>query len=263
MFLALENRFIFAPVLAWEEWVPPPPDLNIEDLHLTTTDGNRIHAWWMRPSGWEPRHGALLYCHGNAGNLSNRADALRLWRDLMHMAVLIFDYPGYGHSSGVPTETGCYSAADAAYDRLTNVEQVPGERLLLYGASLGGAIATDVAVHRPHRGLVLVATFTSLSDMAKVRFPWLPARWLLRSRFDSLHKIADCHRPVFIAHGTADRVIPYFLGERLFAAAHEPKEFYSMTGLDHHHAPPPDFYRRVSAFLARTETRSPTTAAGF
>ncbi len=261
MFLALENRFIFFPVPALEDWLAPPPDLHIEDVYLTSNRGSDIHAWWMTPPKWEPHQGALLYCHGNAGNLSHRADALRHWRDLQHLAVLIFDYPGYGHSNGVPTEAGCYAAADAAYDWLTQVQKIPGERILLYGGSLGGAVATDVAMRRAHRGLVLVSTFTSLLDMAKVRFPWLPARWLTRTRFDTLRKIRACHRPVFIAHGTADTVVPYELGERLFVAANEPKEFFPMSGLDHNHAPPPDFYHQVGEFLARTEMIGPPFAA--
>jgi fermentation-respiration switch protein FrsA (DUF1100 family) len=259
--LAFENRFIFFPVPALEDWLPPPPDLNIEDVHIQCNSGTSIHAWWMTPPGWEPKRGALLYCHGNAGNLSYRGEALRRWRDLLHMAVLIFDYPGYGYSSGVPTESSCYGAADAAYDWLTGVRKVPGESILLHGGSLGGAIATDVAVRRPHRGLILVSTFTSLADMAKVRFPWLPARWMLRTRFDSLRKIPNCHQPVFIAHGTADSVVPYNLGERLFAAANEPKKFFPMPGLDHHQAPPPEFYRAVGDFLARTETIVPPSTA--
>lgn len=261
MLLALENRFIFFPVPALEDWLAPPPDLSIEDVEFTSAGGSRIHAWWMTPPNWEPSQGALLYSHGNAGNLSHRGEGLRRWRDLMQLAVLIFDYPGYGHSSGVPTEAGCYAAADAAYDWMTGVRKVPGERLLLYGGSLGGAVATDLAVRRPHRGLVLVSTFTSVADMAKLHFPWLPARWLLRNRFDNLAKIAACRRPVFMAHGTADTVVPYGQGERLFAAAHEPKQFFPMPGYDHNHTPPSDFYRSLREFFARSEAASPPSAA--
>ncbi|HTU21126.1 MAG TPA: alpha/beta hydrolase [Gemmataceae bacterium] len=241
--------------------MPPPPDLNIQDVELTGAGGSRLHAWWMTPPDWEPGQGALLYCHGNAGNLSHRGEGLRRWRDLVQLAVLIFDYPGYGHSSGVPTEAGCYAAADTAFDWLNRVQKVPGERVLLYGGSLGGAVATDLAVRRPHRGLVLVSTFTSVADMANLRFPWLPARWLLRNRFDNLGKIAACHQPVFLAHGTADTVVPYTMGERLFAAANEPKHFFSMPGHDHNHTPPPDFYRSLRDFLAQVETTSPPPAA--
>jgi fermentation-respiration switch protein FrsA (DUF1100 family) len=255
--LALENRFIFVPATAARDWQPPPADLNIQDVELTSAEGTRIHAWWMTPRDWRPEQGALLYCHGNAGNLSHRGEVLRRWRDLMHLAVLIFDYPGYGRSEGRPTEAGCYAAGDVAYDWLISVAKVPGERIVLYGGSLGGAIATDLAVRWPHRALVLVSAFSSLPDMAQRQFPWLPARWLVRNRFDNLRKIAACHRPVFLAHGTADRVVPFAQGELLFAAANEPKQFFPMRGYDHNHTPGPDFYEALRQFLERTETISP------
>ena len=121
----------------------------------------------------------------------------------------MFDYPGFGRSSGQPSEAGCYAAGDAAYDWLREVQKVPGERIILYGGSLGGGTATDLASRRPHRALVLVACFTSFPDMAQTRFPWLPGRWLVHNRFDNLGKIADCRGPVFIAHGTRDGLIPF------------------------------------------------------
>lgn len=252
--LALENRFIFAPTRAAEDWEPPPPDLDIQDVELTSADGTRLHAWWMTPRDWRPEQGAVLYCHGNAGNLSYRGEQLRRWRDLMRLAVLIFDYPGYGRSEGKPSEAGCYAAADAAYDWMTSVKAIAGERIILYGGSLGGAVAVNLAARRPHRALVLVSAFSSVADMARLRFPWLPARWLLRTRFDNVCTICTCCRPVFIAHGTADRVVPFAHGERLFAAANEPKEFFAMPDHDHHHTPPPEFYEKLRQFLKRTET---------
>jgi fermentation-respiration switch protein FrsA (DUF1100 family) len=252
--LALENRLIFAPTRAAEDWEPPPPDLDIQDVELTSADGTRLHAWWMTPRDWRPAQGAVLYCHGNAGNLSYRGEQLRLWRDLIRLAVLIFDYPGYGRSEGKPSEAGCYAAAAAAHDWLVNVKATAGERIILYGGSLGGAVAVNLAARRPHRALVLVSAFSSLADMARLRFPWLPARWLLRTRFENVGTIRTCRRPVFIAHGTADRLVPFAQGERLFAAANEPKEFYPMPGHDHNHTPPPEFYEQLRQFLKRTET---------
>jgi hypothetical protein len=252
--LALENRLIFMPVRAGEDWEPPPADLNIQDIELTSADGTRLHAWWMTPRDWQPQQGAVLYCHGNAGNLSHRGEQLRRWRDLMGLAVLIFDYPGYGRSTGKPSEAGCYAAAAAAHDWLTGVAKVPDERIILYGGSLGGAVAVHLAARRPHRALVLVSAFSSLVDMARLRFPWLPTGWLLRSRFDNVCTICTCCRPIFIAHGTADHVVPFAHGERLFAAANEPKEFFAMLDHDHNHTPPPEFYEKLRQFLKRTET---------
>lgn len=253
MLLGLENRFVFVPTRAIQDWQPPPADLNIQDVELTSAGSTRIHAWWMTPRNWQPADGALLYSHGNAGNLSHRGEGLRRWRDEMRLAVLIFDYPGYGRSDGRPTEAGCYAAADAAYDFLRDQMKVRGDRIVLYGGSLGGAIATDLATRRPHRALVLVSAFSSLADMARLVVPWLPAGWFVRRRFSNLAKLPACHRPIFIAHGTADRVVPFSQGERLFAIANEPKKFFPMPGYDHNHTPPSAFYEALRQFLARAE----------
>ncbi len=169
------------------------------------------------------------------------------------MAVLVFDYPGYGRSSGVPSEAGCYAAGDAAYDWLSKVQHVPAERIILVGGSLGGGIATDLARRRPHRVLVLVAAFTSFPDMAQLKYPWLPARWLVHNHFDNLGKIADCRGPVFIAHAPQDKLIPFEQGERLFAAAHEPKRFFPMPNYWHNDLPVEAFYPALGDFLAECE----------
>jgi fermentation-respiration switch protein FrsA (DUF1100 family) len=248
--LALENRLLFHPVTQAAEWWPPPPALGkVADVEPTAADGTPLHGWWTAPSGWAPHDGALLYCHGNAGNLSHRGSALLAWQKELDTAVFIFDYPGFGRSGGKPDEAGCYAAGDAAYEWLTDVQKVPPERVILYGKSLGGAIATDLASRRPHRALVLVNSFTSIPDMAQKQVPWLPARWLVRNRMDNLGKIGRTNRPVFIAHATNDGLIPFGQGERLFAAAGEPKQFHPMPGQDHNDPPSLAFYAALRAFL--------------
>jgi fermentation-respiration switch protein FrsA (DUF1100 family) len=251
--LDVVNWFLFRPTRAAQEWDPPPPGLVIQDVQLVAADGTSIHAWWSAPPGWSPVRGAVHYSHGNAGNLSMRGEGLRRWQENLGLAVLIFDYPGYGKSGGRPTGAGCLTAADAAYAWLSTVQQIPGERLVLYGGSLGGAVATTLAIRRPHRCLVLVSPFTSLRDMARLQFPWLPTRWLVGDRFDNLAKIGHTSRPVFIAHGTLDRLVPFSQGERLYAAAREPKEFFPMVGYDHHHSPGPEFYKALRRFLDRCD----------
>jgi fermentation-respiration switch protein FrsA (DUF1100 family) len=246
---SLVSYFVFHPATHAHDWQAPPAGLDVQDVKLTSADGTAIHGWWARPAGWEPSQGAMLYCHGNAGNLSHRGEALRRWVDLLGVAVLIFDYPGYGKSGGIPTEAGCYAAADAACDWLTGVQQAPSERILLYGGSLGGAVAIDLASRRPHRALILVAAFASLADMARELFPLLPLRWLVRDRWDNLAKIRACPTPVFIAHGTADRVVPFTHSQRLYAAASAPKRFFPMPGHDHNDPAGPQFYEAVRHFL--------------
>ncbi len=251
--MLLENWLLFHPVRATQDW-QRPPNARVQDVFLHTSEGVRIHAWWCPTPQWQPEQGAMLYCHGNAGNLSHRADGIARWQQL-DTAVLIFDYPGYGRSEGSPSEVGCYAAGTAAYDWLVQTQQVPPERIVLYGGSLGGGVAVDLARQRPHRALVLVSTFTSIPDMAQQLYPWLPGRWLVRNRFDNLAKIGACTRPVFIAHGTADGLVPYAHGERLFAAANDPKQFLCMEGCGHNDIPAANFHAVVREFLDQADAQ--------
>ena len=250
MFPALENRFLFRPTRAADEWLPPP-DPRVQDVTWQLPAGPRVHAWWCPTPDWTPSHGALLYFHGNGGNLSHRGDGITRWQQELGAAVLIVDYPGYGRSTGRPSEAGCYAAALAAHDWLTGTPRVPADRILLYGGSLGCAVAIDLATRLDQRAMVVVSPFTSLRDMAKRLFPLLPRR-LVGNRFDNLAKIGHCRRPVFIAHGTADRLVPFAQGQRLFAAAKEPKQFFPMHGYDHVHTPGPEFYEQFRTFLRQT-----------
>jgi fermentation-respiration switch protein FrsA (DUF1100 family) len=243
--LAFEDNFVYRPNARGGYWVPAPEDLAAEDVWLTSADGTSIHAWWCPREG---SAGATLFCHGNAGNLSQRSGDLRNIREGLGQSVLIFDYPGFGKSGGTPSEAGCYAAADAAYAWLA--QQVPGERIVLFGQSLGGGVAVDLAARVPHRGLVLYKTFTSVPDVAQSKYPIFPARLLVRNRFDSLAKIEACRRPLFMAHGDADRLIPFAQGERLFAAAPaEAKEFLRLPGAGHNGEIPREFASRAAEFL--------------
>src|SRR5262249_38153314 len=147
--LWLENWFLFHPTTFARGWADPPAGLGVRDVELEGPGGVALHAWWSAPPGWKPADGAVLYCHGNAGNLSHRGAALQAWRSETGLAVLIFDYPGYGKSGGRPTEAGLYAAADAAYAWLTDEAKVRGEDVVLYGGSLGAAVAVDLAARHP------------------------------------------------------------------------------------------------------------------
>jgi fermentation-respiration switch protein FrsA (DUF1100 family) len=249
MLLAIEDRFLFRPLSVRKQWYAPPND-RVRDVEWQLSLGPRIHAWWCPTEDWQPAHGALLYLHGNAGNLSLRGESIVRWQQEFGVSVLILDYPGYGRSTGRPTEAGCYAAADAAHDYLLQHLHVPAQRILLYGGSLGCAVAIDLGSRRPHGAAILVSAFTSVRDMAHRVCPWWPSRFV-RDRFNSLAKIGRCPGPLFIAHGTADRLVPFAQGERLFAAAPQPKEFFPMKGYDHQHTPGPDFYARLHSFLER------------
>jgi fermentation-respiration switch protein FrsA (DUF1100 family) len=242
-----ENALVYHPTPAHVYWVKPPsPD--VRDVVLTTAENEEIHAWWLPCPG---SSGALLYLHGNAGNLSQRGPTVVQLRDTLDMSVLIIDYPGFGKSPGTPTEAGCYRAADAAYYWLTENQGIAPGEIVLFGKSLGGGVATHVASRTEHRALALVKTYTTLPDVAASIYPWIPVRLLMRNRFDSLCRIADCRRPVFVAHGTTDEIIPFALGRRLFEAANEPKEFLALEKHGHNDAFPAEFYLALREFLRK------------
>jgi fermentation-respiration switch protein FrsA (DUF1100 family) len=249
MLLLLENKFLFVPARANEFWVEPPPELNAEDVELTSADGTRLHAWWCRPDGWAPEDGAMLYSHGNAGNLSGRSKRIMNWQRTIRTAVLIYDYPGYGKSEGKPSEIAIYAAGDAGYHWLTGVQKIPPEKVIIFGESLGGAVAIDLAARHPCQAVVTAAAFSSFPDMAQKTAPWLPARWFVRNRLDNVAKVGKIKAPVFIAHGNADRLIPFSQGEKVFKAANEPKRFFPMEGHDHNDPLEIDFYTAVLEFL--------------
>lgn len=244
LLLLLENKFLYHPYRDSDSWMPPPVGMKAEDVWLTLADGTRIHGWWCPVDG---ATGAVLYAHGNAGNLSHRGQAAGKLQEALGLSVLLFDYPGYGKSDGSPSEAGCYAAADAAYEWLAR--QVPADQIVLYGKSLGGAVMTDLAIRRPHQALVLCKTFTSVPDMAQKTFPFLPARWLVTNRFESIAKIGQCPRPILIAQADRDSLIPFVQGQRLYEAAPEPKKFFILAGCDHNDAHPVEFYSALAEFL--------------
>lgn len=243
--LFLENTLVYHPTSAAREWQPPPAP-EIVDVALKSADGNTIHAWWLPAPGADS---ALLYLHGNAGNLSWRGGSIMKIREQLGVSVLIIDYPGYGKSTGRPSEQGCYHAAEAAYAWLRDEQHVPSQRILIWGASLGGGVAVDLASRKECRALILIKTFTSLPDVASRLYPWVPARWIMRNRFESVKKIGDCDCPVFVTHGTTDELIPFSQGEKLYAAANEPKQFYAMDKLGHNDGLGRDMFDALKMFL--------------
>jgi fermentation-respiration switch protein FrsA (DUF1100 family) len=244
------ERLVYHPLPAAVDWRSPPAGADFRDVTFPLATGETVHAWWCPRDG---AGGAVLLCHGNAGNLSGRANTLLRIQQHLRQSVLIFDYPGYGRSTGRPTEAGCYASSEAAYRWLVESAGVPAERLTLFGESLGGAVAVELARRLPHRALVLIKAFTSVADVARRALPVpLPVRWLLPG-YDNRAKIAECRRPVLIAHGTADRMIPYRQAEELFALANEPKRLLPLPGDDHNSPLPDTFYEAVRGFLTAGE----------
>jgi len=244
-----EERFIFFPDIAYGGGDKPEDyGLRAEEVFLTTADGVRIHGYWS------PAIGAgrtILLFHGNAGNLSHRLDYVA-FLNLLPANVLAIDYRGYGKSEGHPTEEGVYLDAQAAYDYVTRDRSVRREQIFAVGQSLGVAVAVDLASKRPLAGLVLEGGFPSARRVAR-RAIWLPGiAYVIRSKFDSGAKLKQLHIPVLVAHCRQDSVLPFALGEELYAAANQPKTFVAYPGPCHEplfHADPTDYTSKLRNFL--------------
>jgi pimeloyl-ACP methyl ester carboxylesterase len=250
--LCLEDLLLYPAATYARPWRQQRPDLGARDVWLSASDGTAIHAWFAAPPGWRPDMGAVLYSHGNGSNLSQKQGDYRRWQLGLKRAVLTYDYPGYGHSGGRPSEAGCYAAAEAAYTYLVEQQKVPPGEVILVGSSLGSAMATELATRHEHRLLVLAGGFTSFPDMAQKTVPCYPSRWLVRNRLDNLGKISRVRGPVFIAHGTDDRCVPLWMAQRLFEKAPGPKRFYPIHSLGHQHPAHPAFFAAVRDFLDET-----------
>lgn len=200
--------------------------LEYEEVWLESGKDTKIHAWFV------PHRapvGAVLFCHGNAGNMADRIEIVKFLHD-RHLHVLMFDYQGYGKSHGVPGEKETYEDATAAFQFLTLQKNIPPERILLFGKSLGGGVASHIAAQTTPAGLVLESTFTSLDDMASRQYPWLPTGLLLRHHYPVRDNVEKLNVPVMILHSPDDEMIPYSMGKELYQAAGNSGTFFEITG---------------------------------
>jgi fermentation-respiration switch protein FrsA (DUF1100 family) len=228
--MLFEEKFIYFP----QKYPQGPYDQarsipRLQDCWITTSDGVKIHGWYA-PA--ESAKATFVMSHGNAGNISHRYLLLRSLQRHGY-SVLMYDYRGYGRSEGSPSEEGVYADGIAAYNYVLTLPGVDSSRTFLWGTSLGGAIAVDVATHRTAPGLIMESTFTSAKDVARTVYPFLPVHLILRTKFNSSEKIKSLHIPILVIHGSHDTVIPVGLGRRLFQAANEPKELYEIPGANH------------------------------
>lgn len=228
--------------------VARPDDFGLEyrDVYFTAGDGTRLHAWWVPAGDGAP---AVLFCHGNAGNISHRLDNIaRLNR--LNLAVFAFDYRSYGLSEGRISEAGLYADAEAALAQTRELAR--GGPVIVFGRSLGGVAAVYLAANFPVDALVLESTFTNLADMAKTLFPLPGKQAWLTDRFNSLGRIKDISAPLLFFHGDADDLIPHDLGRRLFEAAPEPKQWRTVPGAGHNDVPAvggPEYWALWREFL--------------
>ncbi len=222
-----QSRLVYFPNMGREfSATPQDAGLEYEEVWLTTSDGERLHAWFVPAS---QSRGTLLLFHGNAGNISHRMDYLLMLHRRGYSSI-IFDYRGYGKSSGRPSEQGTYRDAEAAWRYLTVIRKLEPRRIALLGESLGGAVAAWLASRQAPGALVLASVFTSVPDLGAEVYPFLPVRLLSRFEYDTRAYLKNVQAPVLIAHSREDDIIPYRHGQALFAAAREPKAFLEMRG---------------------------------
>ncbi len=245
----LEQKLVYPRLSAKDSWEPAPSP-EIQEGFVPTETGEQIHYWFLPVP--DSRY-TFLICHGNFGNLSHRGNKLLRFRQWFNCSVAIFDYPGYGKSSGRPSEAGCYSSAKAMMNWLKQHHLSSWDQLFLYGESLGGGVAVEMACQHPLGGLALIKTFSSLPAAAKYRFRLLPAYWLMRNRFDNLNKMARVQCPIFIASASLDSIVPFGHGEELYRNTTTEKYFLPLTGQDHNDPLPDDCFIAIQSFFFRRD----------
>jgi len=222
---AFQNKLIFLPTRA-SLGTPATVGLEYESLTLKTPDGEQLDAWFVPAKN---ARGTILFCHGNAGNISNRIHSIRLFNKL-GLSVLIFDYRGYGNSTGTPSEHGTYTDAQAAWDYLVEKRGLSSGNIIVFGRSLGAAVAANLATKNKPRALILETAFLSVAKMAQEIYRIYPARLLTWIKFDTSAALAKIKSPVLLIHSREDEIIPYAHGQALFKQARNPKMFLEIFG---------------------------------
>lgn len=246
LLMLLETTLLYpAPPLARGDW--QADWLDHEDVYFTSSDGTALHGWYCP---MVDARFSILFCHGNGEDVSNLADELDLLRQNYQANVFAFDYRGYGHSQGRPFEAGILADGEAAQRWLAErIGQEPGQ-IVLWGRSLGGAVAVHLASRLGAAALVLDRTFSSMVDVAASHYPWLPIRWVMRNRYPSIDKLPRYTGPLIQFHGRPDEIVPYRFAQALFASSHSTnKQFITSDSLFHNDPWPNEYYQRVQEFL--------------
>lgn len=218
---------------------------DVKEIELATADGERLVAWYAPAEEGQP---TLFYLHGSAGALAHRAGRIRLFRASGY-GVFLLAYRGYSGSTGTPSESTIVADALMAYDRLKTLG-VPEDEVVIYGESLGTAVAVQVAANRRPGGLVLESPFSSAVDVGSYRYPYLPVYWLLKDRFESLRHIGQVKAPLLVLHGERDRVVPVRFARKLFAAAPPPKMAFYAQDATHYTLYEHGAFERIRSFLS-------------
>ena len=221
----MQPTFLYSPV----QEISSTPDelgLDFEDVVFRTEDGLRLNGWYV-PAGNSQY--TVLFCHGNGGNIMHRLDSINIFYNL-GLSCFIFDYRGYGSSEGKTNEEGTYLDAMAAYKWLTDEKKISPDDIIIFGRSLGGSIAAQLAAKVEARALIIESAFTSYVDVGRKFYPYMPVRWFARFSYRTIDYIKDVRCPVMIIHGRDDEIVPFEFGLDLYEAANEPKEFVEIFG---------------------------------
>lgn len=250
MLFFMQERMIFLPRLPGRQLEATPRDVGFDyvDVNFKTADGLTLHGWYIYARN--PR-GTVLFLHGNAGNISHRLDSVAIFHEL-GFNTFIIDYRGYGQSEGKPGEQGTYRDADAAWQHLLTERGEDPARIVVFGRSLGGAVAAWLATKHKPAALIVESSFTSVAEMAAHLYPYVPVRFILRLRYPVIDFVSRITCPVLIVHSRDDEIIPFAMGKALYKAAPGPKAFLELAG-DHNSGflMLPDRYRQKLAEFIR------------
>ena len=224
----MQARLLYYPNIPSRELTARPNDagLDYESVSIAASDGVSIHGWFVAA---QPEKGTLLFFHGNAGNISHRLDSIKIFHDL-GLSTFIIDYRGYGQSQGTISEQGTYLDAEAAWNYLTQKRKIPEQQIIVFGRSLGAAIAAHIALKHKPGGLILESAFTSVPDMAARLYPAFPVRLLSRFQYNTKKMLLSVASPVLIIHSPDDEIIPFENGLQLYESARDPKEMLRIRG---------------------------------
>lgn len=250
-----QKRLIYVPDRSvWR--TPSDAGLAHEEVFLTAADGVHLHGWFI-PS--HSSRGTVLFFHGNAGNIAHRVDTAERFQK-WELNTFMIDYRGYGNSDGKPSERGTRMDAEAAWNFLVERKGLSPEKIVIFGRSLGAGVAADLAARVHPAGVVLESGFTSLADLGASLYPWFPVRLICRHRYPTMENASKCQCPVLVAHSRDDDLIPFSHGERIFAAAPDPKFFLEMLGTHRHCVSTTgvSYERAIKSFLYEALLSSPS-----
>jgi fermentation-respiration switch protein FrsA (DUF1100 family) len=225
MLYIMQPKFLYSPVRE-VPYTPGELDLDFENVVFKSGDGLLLSGWYIGAEGSEF---TVLFCHGNAGNMTHRLDSINIFYNL-GLNCFIFDYRGYGDSEGKPSEEGTYLDVGAAYKWLTEEKKIQPDKIVIFGRSLGGSIAAQLASKVKAAALIIEGTFTSYVDIGKKFYPYMPVRWFARFSYRTIDYIKDVGCPVMLIYSRNDEVVPFEFGLELYEAANEPKEFVEIFG---------------------------------